>query len=146
MHRRVRVSEVVMSLALAVSSGVNGLLAVPVNAHDVAKPPGSSVERANPLPHSDAVVGAGQGLYQKVCASCHGASGSGDTPAASGFAHQPPDFTKGLNSRTDGELFWAITKGGGIMPGYERTLSEEQRWQVIHYLRTLAAPQSGPQP
>ena len=44
----------------------------------------------------------------------------------------------------DGELFWFITKGvdGTDMPAFERVLTDEERWAVIHFLRTL--PREGP--
>jgi hypothetical protein len=39
----------------------------------------------------------------------------------------------------DGEIFWKITKGiPGIMPGREKQLTEEERWHVVNFVRTLA--------
>ena len=137
-----RTRWVIATGALLSATGV-----LEVGAHDIAsKLPPEAAKRANPLARSEAVIAAGRGVYEKACASCHGPSGSGDTPAASAFSHRPSDFTKGFKRQTDGELFWKITTGGGPMPGYERTLTEEQRWQVIHYLRALEKPTRGPQP
>ena len=122
-------------VAGALLSHVGGM---PVGAHDISsKVPTEAAKRANPLARSETVIAAGQDVYRRACQSCHAASGKGDTPAASAFSHRPSDFTKGFKGQTDGELFWKITKGGGPMPGYETTLTDEQRWQVIHYLRTL---------
>jgi hypothetical protein len=40
---------------------------------------------------------------------------------------------------TDGEVFWKITKGiTGIMPAGEKRMTEEERWHVVNYVRTLA--------
>ena len=39
--------------------------------------------------------------------------------------------------QTDGALFWKITEGKALMPNF-KVWTEEQRWQVILYLRTLA--------
>lgn len=89
---------------------VSGLFVVPTNAHDLSKPPDSIAQRTNPLARNDSVIAAGQNVYEKQCASCHGLSGTGDAPAASTFVHQPPDLTKGLHGQTDGELFRKITK------------------------------------
>ena len=35
----------------------------------------------------------GKGLYMMYCASCHGADGRGDGPAASAFKREPTDLT-----------------------------------------------------
>lgn len=137
-----RTRWVIAAGALLSATGV-----LEVGAHDISsKVPPEAAKRANPLARSEAVIAAGRGVYEKACASCHGPSGSGDTPAASAFSHRPPDFTKGFKGQSDGVLFWKITKGGGPMPAYDKTLTEEQRWQVIHYLRTLENPATGPRP
>lgn len=45
---------------------------------------------------------------------------------------------------SDGYLFWRVSKGGVIdpfnsaMPAWESALTEDQRWEVISYIRTLA--------
>ena len=140
-ERAIRAGGVVVAVAI-----LSGLFVAQANAHDVSKPPTSAATRANPLARSEAVIAEGQNVYQTLCVSCHGPSGSGDTPTASAFSHRPSDFTKGFKGQTDGELFWKITKGGGPMPGYETTLTEEQRWQVIYYLRVLEKPTKGQQP
>ncbi|MEO6666719.1 MAG: cytochrome c [Nitrospiria bacterium] len=137
-ERAIRPGRMIVAAAV-----LSGLFAIQANAHDLSKPPVSAAERANPLTRSETVVASGKSVYEKQCALCHGPSGSGNTPAASAFSHRPPDFTKGFNAQTDGELFWKVTKGGGPMPAYEAILTDEQRWQVIHYLRTLARPAPG---
>ncbi|VAW39437.1 hypothetical protein MNBD_CHLOROFLEXI01-2019, partial [hydrothermal vent metagenome] len=44
----------------------------------------------------------------------------------------------------DDYLFWRISKGGAIdpfnstMPAWEGALTEEQRWQLVSYMRTLS--------
>jgi mono/diheme cytochrome c family protein len=44
-----------------------------------------------------------------------------------------------MTAMTDGEVFWKITKGiNGIMPGREKRMTEEERWNVVNYIRTLA--------
>ena len=45
---------------------------------------------------------------------------------------------------SDGELFWYITKGdvNNGMPSWE-SLPEEQRWQIVNYLRVLGASKPG---
>ena len=44
-----------------------------------------------------------------------------------------------MRALEDGYLFWVIEKGGrptgSAMPATEETLSDEERWQIIHHLR-----------
>jgi hypothetical protein len=55
---------------------------------------------------------------------------------------KPADLTnkERMTAMTDGEVFWKITKGiRGIMPaGENRMKTEEERWHVVNYVRTLA--------
>ena len=53
---------------------------------------------------------------------------------------QPLDFTQPFNRNiSDGEWFWVISNGWYGMPPFADQLSEEGRWHVINYLRTLVA-------
>jgi mono/diheme cytochrome c family protein len=46
---------------------------------------------------------------------------------------------------TDGELFYQISVGRKPMPSFKKRLTEEQRWQLVLFVRSLAAiPQSAP--
>ncbi len=42
-----------------------------------------------------------------------------------------------LGNMSDGAMFYIVSKGieGTPMPAWEKTLSEEQRWQVITFLK-----------
>lgn len=115
-----------------------------VSAHDIpSKVPKEAREKKNPLVREAAVIEAGKDIYTKLCLSCHGPSGKGDGPAASALSHRLPDLTQVLKPQTDGEVFYKTTKGGGAMPSYEKTLTDTERWQVIHYLRILETPKQG---
>jgi len=46
---------------------------------------------------------------------------------------------------TDGELFWKISEGRRPMPEFKKRLTEEQRWQLVNYVRTFA-PKPAPAP
>jgi hypothetical protein len=41
--------------------------------------------------------------------------------------------------QSDGELFWKLSNGKGMMVPYKHSLNEEMRWQLINYIRTLKA-------
>ena len=94
----------------------------------------------NPLEATPAVVAAGAALFTDKCANCHGDKGKGDGPEAEMYDTPPSDLTHPgmLAEMSDGEIFWKISKGRRPMPVFEKQLNEEQRWQLVHFVRTLA--------
>lgn len=102
-------------------------------------PPEAKVVKS-PLTPTPAVVAAGKALYDDKCANCHGDKGKGDGPEADMYDTPPTDLTKPglLDGMSDGELFWKISKGRRPMPVFEKQLNEQQRWQLVHFVRTLA--------
>ena len=91
---------------------------------------------------------AGRELYNKWCSSCHGAGGKGDGPVAAGLPVKPGNHSDGtrMNVLTDAYLF-AIVKQGGpavqksqMMPPWGTQLKDQQIWDVIAYMRSLAVP------
>ena len=86
----------------------------------------------------------GEAVYAENCAACHGDSGEGDGSEAGELAVPATDFTdQALMAQLSGEqLFAAITEGAGPdMPGFDG-LSEDDRWAVVAYLRSLTFPTS----
>ena len=74
------------------------------------------------------------------CARCHGSDGK---PTKLGKGALDLSDAAATKKHSDAEWFWRLSekKPASKMPGYKDKLSEEQRWQVIVYLRTLT--QSG---
>jgi len=96
---------------------------------------------ANPVAVSSVSVAVGQATYSQNCAACHGAEGKGDGAAAAGLNPKPADFHAAhVQGLSDGALFYIITHGreGTAMVAWENILSEEQRWEVVNFLRTFA--------
>ena len=101
----------------------------------------------------------GKQIYDRACFLCHGANGKGDGPAGWFIGRyegpRPRDFTGGsykFRSTPTGELpmdqdlFRTVTQGiPGNMPPYGG-LSEEERWQVIAYIKTLNPAFKGAKP
>jgi glucose/arabinose dehydrogenase len=87
----------------------------------------------NPYAGQASAAGAGAEAYAQHCASCHGrnAEGSGNIPA---LAHAA------VQSAADGDVFWFITNGSVTngMPAWG-ALPEQQRWQLVTYLKTLTS-------
>lgn len=100
--------------------------------------PASAKDKKNPVASDEASIAAGKKMYEKECLSCHGKKGKGDGPKAAEYDKATPDMTtEKFHKETDGEIFWKITEGKKPMPSAKKTLTEEQRWQVINYVRTL---------
>jgi|TARA_B100001964_G_scaffold243691_1_gene322433 mono/diheme cytochrome c family protein len=100
-------------------------------------------ERAveNPIASDDDVLAEGQRLYERNCRMCHGETGLGDGPATARIKPAPRDITTAdaQDRMTDGEMFYKITVGKRPMREFESRLTEDERWSVVHYLRTLRA-------
>lgn len=94
----------------------------------------------NPIPMTQESLGAGSVIYAKRCAICHGDTGAGNGPSSQSLGIPPPNLRDSeLMAQSDGSLFWKISTGRGPMPNWQVILSEEERWQVIHYLRVLSS-------
>ena len=99
----------------------------------------------NPTTASPESIAKGKELFlerQKGnCVFCHGETGSGNEANFPRLRRKPADLTnkERMTAMTDGEVFWKLSKGiEGIMPAGEKRMSEEERWHVVNYVRTLA--------
>ena len=93
--------------------------------------------RRNPIPATRESVARGGQFFEISCSPCHGTGGKGDGPVAAKFI-PPPDLTSAaFRKRTDGELQHIIGNGGAVMPGYAESLSPEERWDIVNFLRSL---------
>jgi len=83
-------------------------------------------------------VGNAKKLVETNCVSCHGPGGKGDGPAAAALPPpKPANWTSdAVQKQTDGELFWKISNGRGAMPPWKH-LPENERWEIVNYIRTL---------
>jgi mono/diheme cytochrome c family protein len=96
----------------------------------------------NPLAADSASLARGQAIYEQAgCVSCHGDTGRGDGPAGLRLVPRPADFRVHMAAgHTDGQLFYWVSSGvqGTAMPAFGDRLSEQERWDVINYIRTFA--------
>lgn len=78
----------------------------------------------------------GEAIYIKNCVSCHGDPGKGNNLKT--LNPIPPDMNSAkTQALTDGELFYILNTGRGAMPSFKNTLSEEERWKTISYIRSF---------
>ena len=105
--------------------------------------PARAAKKKNPIAADALSLEKGKVIYAKECVSCHGDTGKGDGSAVKDLEKKPNDLTLAKTcDQSDGALFWKITEGNKPMASYDKTLSEEDRWHVINYLRTLAVKQA----
>ncbi|HZN09176.1 MAG TPA: cytochrome c [Pyrinomonadaceae bacterium] len=107
--------------------------------------PDDADKTKNPTTSSEESIAKGKELYltrdKGNCVFCHGETGAGNEANLARLRRKPADISnkERMTAMTDGELFWKISKGiNGIMPAGERRMSEEERWHVVNYIRTLA--------
>lgn len=87
---------------------------------------------------------AGEAQFKQLCASCHGATGEGDGPAAAGLNPKPRDMTDPeWQESVDDEHIRTVTERGGAAVGLAPTmtafghLSDEQIDNLVAYIRSL---------
>ncbi len=79
---------------------------------------------------------SGEAKYKSKCAACHGAGGKGETPVGKMYKLRDlgsPDVQK----QSDDELTSIISKGKDKMPGYGRSLKDEEIKELVAYIRDL---------
>ena len=98
----------------------------------------------------------GHKVFITWCSGCHGARGQGDGPAAKAITVRPRNFTAEpfkIRSTVSGQaptrqdIFDTITRGlpGSAMPSF-KFLSEEERWQLVDHVSSLAGIEGKPDP
>lgn len=109
-------------------------------ARSAPQDPGLPAEAARPGAEAE-----GGALYQRLCASCHGAAGRGDGPNAANLPARPTAHadSAAMSKRPDDTLFDGIYAGGytlnksNFMPAWGETLTPEQIWSLVRYIRAL---------
>lgn len=101
---------------------------------------------AAPPPSRD-LVEKGRKLYEDAgCFTCHGIEGKGDGPSATeledfwGRLIQPTDLTRPLKRGSTAEaVYQTLVTGldGTPMPSYRDTLSDDDLWELSHYVASL---------
>lgn len=104
----------------------------------------------NPFPITAKGLEQGEELYDLFCGICHGEKGNGmgylvsdDNPNVK-YPAQPANLiNEEFSAASNGRYYHAIMYGKNVMGGYADKLSYEERWQVIHYIRSLQAKEAG---
>jgi mono/diheme cytochrome c family protein len=83
----------------------------------------------------------GREHYARTCATCHGAEGKGDGPAAKGLNPKPRNFTEQTgwkNGTRIEDIYKTLDEGikGSAMVAYQ-DLRRRDRMALVHYVRSL---------
>ena len=100
----------------------------------------------NPYPITEQGLAKAKGLYDIYCGICHGEKGDGNGYIASAdnpdskYLAAPANFLlPEFVAASNGRYYHSIMFGKNLMGSYAGKLSYEERWQVIHYIRSLQA-------
>jgi hypothetical protein len=96
----------------------------------------------NPLPVTQKVLDLGKKRFDTYCSPCHGYYGKGDSRLRGQFPAPPSLHSVKVTNWKDANIYHVITNGQNTMPSYERSISRDDRWAIIHYLRVLQRSQN----
>lgn len=105
----------------------------------------------NPFPITEKGLAQGKKMYEIYCGLCHGNEGNGlgylyddEANPNARYPLAPANFmTDQFYQASNGRLYHAIYYGYNAMGSYADKISYEERWQVIHYIRSLQAAKLG---
>lgn len=86
--------------------------------------------------NKEAIFKKGKEIYASKCAHCHGEKGDGEGPMVKSGAFTGAAVLTGLTI-SDGQMFYSIYYGKGMMGAHGPILSKEEIWTTIHYIKKL---------
>jgi len=126
-----------------------GCLVFPPRAPGRDDTPPEIAQRESPVSLPQERVSYFARQFKAKCARCHGIDGDGGGKEADEQEVPPRDLTDAayMETRTDGQLFWQILKGGGSRcampafgPGSDHNWTEEKIWYMVEYVRRFSRP------
>ena len=102
------------------------------------------VATPNPLPVTQKVLDLGKKRFDTYCSPCHGFYGKGDSRMRGQFPVPPTLHSQKVTNWKDANIYHVITNGQNTMPSYQSSISRDDRWAIIHYLRVLQRSQNAP--
>ena len=106
-------------------------------------PPSAAPELVNPVEATSESLTRGGEIYGQKCAKCHGSDGNGTGPSVHGIDSDPRKLWVwgSAGDAADGYLFSIISDGRLDMPPWGLVLSENERWDLVNYVKTFKPPQ-----
>jgi len=106
------------------------------------------IDKKNPVKPTPEGLAAARKVYGYDCEMCHGAKGDGKGDVVDSMKLTVPDFREPatLAGKTDGELFYIITKGKGKMMGEGDRVPQTMRWNLVNLVRSYSKKDAGEKP
>ena len=98
--------------------------------------------RRTAVPYHASSIATGSSSIAATARPATAPAGCGDGPGGAGLPRPPADLTAPhAAEHTAGDMFWWLTHGipAGGMPPFGDALSEEDRWDLINFIRALSA-------
>jgi putative copper resistance protein D len=130
-----------MTLPQLAAVAIVGLVGIGIVFWSLSVPAYPDTYRRSTVPYLTVSIFEGMKHFERYCTACHGAGGLGDGPAAGGLPKQPANLSEPHTAlHTAGDMYWWLEYGmqPGGMPGFGDVLSDEDRWDVINFLRAFS--------
>jgi len=103
------------------------------------------IDKKNPVKSTPEGLAAARKIYGYDCAMCHGSKGDGKGDIVDSMKLTMHDWREpaSLEGKTDGELFYIITKGKGKMMGEGDRVSDTVRWNMVNLVRSYSKKDAG---
>jgi len=105
--------------------------------------PSGGRDEKSPLSSVPGAITRGKAVFSSNCAGCHGAEGKGNGPDSDHASDLTDEYRDTINP--EGVLFYKVWNGHAVqlrtqvddMPAYRDTLSRDEVWAVVEYLKVL---------
>jgi len=116
------ITTIIFTLLMVTNFSVKAQWEIPEEAKNQKSPSEPTIELAL----------KGKKLFDQTCVACHGnpSMGNGILPTATDLGSDK------YFERTEGEAFFQITNGMGAMPSFADQFTDEEKWNIIHYIRS----------
>ena len=129
----------------ALSSALGGSVQPPAGTPAAGAPPVLPFLEKLPIEANEENIKLGKTKYEIYCSACHGYSGYGDglvSKRAASLAQDtwtPPSslHLDRIQKQPVGQIFHTISKGQGKMASYASSITPQERWSIVLYVRAL---------
>jgi cytochrome c oxidase cbb3-type subunit 3 len=99
---------------------------------------------ANPFPSTPENLQAGEDVYQRFCAFCHGADGTGSGEGGIQFYPPVPSLVESKAELSDAQIHAIVSRGirYTAMPSFAKALTPDRIWKVTAWVRQIG-PKTG---
>ncbi len=106
------------------------------------------IDKKNPVKPTPEGLAAARKVYSYDCAMCHGANGDGKGDVVESMKLTMHNWANPatLEGKTDGEIFYIITKGKAKMMGEGDRVPETMRWNLVNLVRSYSKKDAGEKP